>query len=76
MSPQPEAFVAQALFARAKIVAAMDEIRALLAECDDDEIPTWTAQLGELHRALQIIDEQVAEHREPPNLVLGDDGNR
>ena len=70
MSTQPQAFVAQALAARANIVAAMDEVRALLAECDEDEVSTWTTQLGELTRALRLIDEQVAEHVEPPVSLL------
>lgn len=76
MSTQPQAFVAQALAARANIVAAMDEVRALLAECDEDEVSTWTTQLGELTRALRLIDEQVAEHVEPPVSLLSDDTGR
>ena len=76
MSTQPQAFVAQALAARTNIVAAMDEVRALLAECDEDEVSTWTAQLGELTRALRLIDEQVAEHVEPPVSLLSDDKGR
>ena len=76
MSTQPQAFVAQALAARANIVAAMDEVRALLAECDEDEVSTWTTQLGELTRALRLIDEQVAEHVEPPVRLLSDDRGR
>jgi hypothetical protein len=76
MSTQPQAFVAQALAARANIVAAMDEVRALLAECDEDEVSTWTTQLGELTRALRLIDEQVAEHVEPPVSLLSDDKGR
>lgn len=76
MSTQPQAFVAQALAARANIVAAMDEVRALLAECDEDEVSTWTTQLGELTRALRLIDEQVAEHVEPPVSLLSDDRGR
>ena len=54
----------------------MDEVRALLAECDEDEVSTWTAQLGELTRALRLIDEQVAEHVEPPVSLLSDDKGR
>ena len=76
MSTQPQAFVAQALAARTNIVAAMDEVRALLAVCDEDEVSTWTAQLGELTRALRLIDEQVAEHVEPPVSLLSDDKGR
>ena len=76
MSTQPQAFVAQAHAARANIVAAMDEVRALLAECDEDEVSTWTTQLGELTRALRLIDEQVAEHVEPPVSLLSDDRGR
>ena len=76
MSTQPQAFVAQALAARTNIVAAMDEVRALLAECDEDEVSTWTTQLGELTRALRLIDEQVAEHVEPPVSLLSDDTGR
>ena len=71
MSPDP--FVAQALAARASIVAAIDEIHALLAECDDDEVPTWTAQVTELGRALAMIDEQLALHRQDS---LSDDATR
>jgi len=64
MPMPPDPFVAQALAARAKIVSALDEIHALLAECDDEEVPTWTAQVTELGRALAMIDEQLALHRQ------------
>ena len=48
----------------------MDEIHALLAECDDDEVPTWTAQIKELRMALAILDEQIELRRQSP---LSDD---
>ncbi len=48
----------------------MDEIHALLAECDDDEVPTWTAQIKELRKALAILDEQIELRRQSP---LSDD---
>ncbi len=59
MPLSPDAFASQALAARAKIVAALDEIQTILAECDEDEVPTWTAQARELRRALAMIDDQL-----------------
>ena len=70
MPSSQEPFFAQALSARAQIVSAMDEIHALLAECDDDEVPTWTAQIKELRKALAILDEQIELRRQSP---LSDD---
>lgn len=59
MPVSPDAFASQALAARAKIVAALDEIHGILAECDEDEVSHWSAQARELRQALAMIDEQL-----------------
>lgn len=66
MPVSPDAFASQALAARAKIVAALDEIHGILADCDEDEVATWMAQAQELRRALSIIDEQLHLFRSDP----------
>ncbi len=72
MPLSPDAFASHAHAARAKIVAALDEIHGILADCDEDEVPTWTAQVQELRRALAMIDEQLEQWRaEVEKKVLG-----
>ena len=65
MSPQPESFVSQALIARAHHRSSHRGNSRILDDCDEDEAVTWNEQLAELSRALQLIDEQVAEHTAP-----------